>query len=138
MGDDDFERIIVLKRTPLFRDLDLGTLTAVAQAVRTRSWLRGDEVVPAGSARRDLLVLESGRLSIDGAPMSAPGCFGEVTLAGETISWPQITALEDSRAGFLAAILFEELQRDHPELLVQLCRHLGHRLRALETRPDRR
>ncbi|MDX1540170.1 MAG: hypothetical protein R3349_02075, partial [Geminicoccaceae bacterium] len=132
ISDELFERTIVLKRIPLFTDLPLNVLLAVAGAVSTRTWLEGDQVMPAGAERRGLLILESGRLSVDRVEWVAPACFGELALAGEAIVWPRVVALEDARGGFLDGLRFDELRQEHPELVIELCRHLARRLRHLE------
>lgn len=141
MDDLDFERIVALKRTPLFRGVPLETLVLVARAVEARVYLAGEEVIAAGSGGRDLLVLEAGALSVmhpEGTEtVPAPACFGEVALAGERMLWPRIKAARDARVSFLRAALFEELCRERPELAIALCRCLARRLREAAEGPRR-
>jgi CRP-like cAMP-binding protein len=58
-----------------------------------------------------------------------PACFGEIALVDEQIPWPRITALEESDVSLLRATTLQELCDEHPELAVELCRLLAHRLR---------
>jgi CRP-like cAMP-binding protein len=129
----EFERIVALKRTPLFRYVPFEIMAEVARSVQAHAYLAGDEVIAGGTGWQDLLVLETGALAIghgDGAgSLAAPGCFGEVALVGERIAWPRITALEDSRVSFLRATIFQDLCREHPELAIELSRLLARRLR---------
>jgi CRP-like cAMP-binding protein len=45
------------------------------------------------------------------------------------MSWPRITAVEDSRVSLLRATTFHELSSEHPEMALELCRLLARRLR---------
>jgi hypothetical protein len=133
LEDQDFERVVALKRMPLFRYVPFETIAEVARSVQVRTYLPGEEVIADGTRWQDLLILEAGALTVghgEGAQtLAAPACFGEVALAGERISWPRITALEDARVSFLRAVIFEELCREHPEIALELCRLLARRLR---------
>lgn len=133
LDDQEFQRIVTLKRLPLFRHVPLETMAEVARSVQARTYLTGEEVIAGGIGWQDLLILEAGALSIaqrrDAWTLTAPACFGELALAGERVPWPTITAIEDSRVSFLRATIFEELCREHPEIAIELCRLLARRLR---------
>lgn len=133
LDDQEFERIVTIKRMPLFRYVPFETIAEVARSVQVRTYLAGEEVSADGTRRQDLLMLEAGALTIalrNGAEiLAAPACFGEVALCGERMSWPRITALEEARVSFLRAAIFEELCREHPEIAIELCRLLARRLR---------
>lgn len=134
MDPQSFERIIALKRMPLFRYMPFDTVAQVARSAQVRTYLAGEEVVADGARRQDLLILEAGALTIGdrdgGHVLAAPACFGEVALSGERMSWPRITALEEARVSFLRATIFEELCREHPEIAIELCRLLARRLQG--------
>jgi len=133
LDHQEIERVVALKRTPLFRHVPFETMLEVARSVQARSYLAGEEVVAGGAGWQDLLILESGALSIRHAEvagsLAAPACFGEIAFAGERVPWPRITALEDARVAFLRATVFQELCREHPELAIELSRLLARRLR---------
>ena len=135
LDDQQLERIVALKRTPLFRYVPFETLVGVAKAVQARTYLAGEEVITGGTSRQDLLILEAGALSIghhDGpASLRAPACFGEVALAGEPMPWPRITAIEEARVSWLHATIFQELCGEHPEMALELSRLLARRLLAV-------
>jgi hypothetical protein len=134
MNQQEFERIIALKRMPLFRYVPFDTIAEVARSVQARTYLAGEEVIADGALRQELLILEAGALTIahqDGTQnLAAPACFGEVALCGERMSWPRITAFEDARVSFLRAAIYEDLCREHPEIAIELCRLLARRLRG--------
>jgi hypothetical protein len=136
LDDQEFERVVALKRTPLFRRVPLETLMEVARSVPARVYLAGERVIADGTGGQDLLILETGALEIghgDAATiLSAPACFGEVAVAGEAMFWPRITAVEDSRVSLLRATTFHELSSEHPEMALELCRLLARRLREAE------
>ena len=136
MDQQEFERIIALKRMPLFRYVPFDTIAEVARSLQARTYLAGEEVVADGALRQDLLILEAGALTIahhDGTQtLAAPACFGEVALCGERMFWPRITAFEEARVSFLRAAIFEELCREHPEIAIELCRLLARRLQGVD------
>jgi hypothetical protein len=140
MDHEGFERIIALKRMPLFRYMPFDTVAQVARAAQVRTYRSGEEVVADGGRRQDLLILEAGALTIGdrdrGHVLAAPACFGEVALSGERMSWPRITALEEARVSFLRATIFEELCREHPEIAMELCRLLARRLQGTGDAPS--
>jgi hypothetical protein len=133
MDDQEFERIVALKRTPPFRHVPFETLIEVARSVQARLYLAGEQVITDGLGGQVLLILEAGVLAIgDGAgarQIQGPDCFGEAAVAGEPMPWPRIVAVEDSRVSFLRAAVFQELCEEHPEMALELCRLLARRLR---------
>ena len=133
LDDQEFERIVALKRTPLFRYLPFETMVEVARSGQPRAYLAGEEVIANAAGWQDLLVLEAGVLSVGypggAADLTAPACFGEAALVGERMHWPRITAVEDCRVWFLRATLFQELCHEHPEIAIELCKLLARRVR---------
>jgi CRP-like cAMP-binding protein len=133
LDDQELERIIALKRTPLFRYVPFETMVEVARSGQPRTYLAGEQVIAHAGGWQDLLILETGVLSVEqpggAATLAAPACFGELALVGERMPWPRITAVEDSRIWFLRATLFQELCHEHPEMAIELCRLLARRVR---------
>ncbi len=131
LEDQELERVVALKRTPLFRYVPFETVLAVARAGQPRTYLAGEQV-SAEAGRQELLILEAGALSVEhpggASTLAAPACLGEAALVGEPAPWPRIIALEDCRIWFLRAALFEELCHDHPQIAIELCRLLARRM----------
>jgi CRP/FNR family transcriptional regulator, cyclic AMP receptor protein len=140
LDDQQFERVLALKRTPLFRHVPFETLIEVARSVQARLYLAGEQVITNGTGGQALLILEAGVLTIDHSDgvrtVTAPACFGEVAVAGEPMTWPRITALEDARVSFLRAAMFQELCREHPDMALELCRLLARRIRGAGAADD--
>jgi hypothetical protein len=133
LDDQELERIIALKRTPLFRYVPFETMVEVARSGQPRTYLAGEQVTANAGGWQDLLILETGVLSVEqpggATTLAAPACFGELALVGERMPWPRITAIEDARIWFLHATLFQELCHEHPEMAIELCRLLARRVR---------
>ena len=53
-------------------------------------------------------------------------------LIGEVVPTGPIVAIEPCRVLLLHAIVLQDLSRDHPEILLELCRSLARRVRAAE------
>jgi hypothetical protein len=139
LDDQEFERVIALKRTPLFRYVPFETMMEVARSVQSRVYLAGEQVVASGTGWQDLLILEAGALSIEDAEgttkLAAPACFGEVVLVGEPPLFQRVVAIEDSTVLRLHRVIFHDLIQDHPELGMELAKLLARRLRRLHERP---
>jgi hypothetical protein len=139
VDDQEFERVIALKRTPLFRCVPFETMVEVARSVRSRGYLAGEEVIASSTDRQDLLILEAGALAIEDAEgttkLAAPACFGEVVLLGEPPLFQRVVAIEDSTVLRLHRVIFRDLIEDHPELGMELAKLLARRLRRLHERP---
>jgi CRP-like cAMP-binding protein len=136
LDEQDLERVLVLKRIPLFRYLSLDTLLAVARAVQSRQYLPGDIVVSGREQPDQCYILEAGTVSLSrGATaerLAAPACLNELVLIGEVAPTGPIVALEPCRVLLLHAVVLQDLSRDHPEILLELCRSLARRVRAAE------
>ena len=134
--EQDLERVLVLKRIPLFRYLPLDTLLAIAHSVQSRRYAPGDVIANDGERLEHCHILEAGFVSIDHGGrterLTAPTWFNELVLIGEATPTGRILALEACRVLHLHAVVFQDLSRDHPEILLELCRVLARRVRAAE------
>lgn len=133
LEDQELERVVALKHMPLFRYIPFETVLEVARAGQPRTYLAGEQVIAETAGRQELLILESGLLSVEhgggASTLAAPACLGEAALVGEPMPWPRITAVEDSRIWFLHAALFQDLCHEHPEMAIELCKLLARRMR---------
>ena len=131
LNDKDLERILILKRIPLFRYLPLDTLLAVSHSAKSRRYLPGDTIVTGRERLEHCHILEVGAISIDrggtSERLAAPACLNELVLVGEAMPIGRILALEPCRVLLLHAVVLQDLSREHPEILVELCRTLARR-----------
>ena len=136
LDEQDLERVLVLKQIPLFRYLPLDTLLAVSRSVESRRYLPGDAIVNGQGRLEHCHILEAGVIAIDrdgsSEALTAPACLNELVLIGEVMPIGRIVALQPCRVLLLHAVVFHDLSRDHPEILLELCRILARRIRAAE------
>jgi hypothetical protein len=137
LDEQDLERVLVLKRISLFRYLSLDTLLAVSRAVQLRQYLPGDVIVSGREQPDQCHILEAGTVSLNrggtAETLAAPACLNELVLIGEVAPTGPIVALEPCRVLRLHAVVLQDLSRDYPEILLELCRNLARRVRAAES-----
>ena len=90
----------MLKRVPLFADLDDRELHQIAETMRERRFAAGDTVTQEGAGGAGFFVVESGEaeVSVDGAPrgsIRAGDYFGEIALLTGSDRTATITAKSD-------------------------------------------
>ncbi len=135
--EDDMERILLLKRVPLFRYLPLDTLLAVGRVLEHREYIDGDTILEADRRWDHFCLIEAGEVELR-APegrvehLVAPAHFGELVLADEHARSPKVVAVGDCSLLRLHRIVFQDLSRDYPDMLMELCRLLAQRLRRTE------
>lgn len=133
---EDLERVLTLKRLAFFRYLPLETLLALSRVLEAEALLAGDVIRPGGGRIDHVYILETGRVRVVAGEMAttlrAPAHFGEIALVGELVRCERIDALEPSRLLRLQRIVFDDLARDHPEIVMELCKLLAKRLRQAD------
>ena len=133
------ERILLLKRVPLFRYLPLDTLLAVSRALERRHYIDRETVLEAGGSPGPCLVHRNrcGRPDLAGGTVEhlvAPAHFGELILADDAAARPPGRRRRRLHRLALHRIVFHDLSRDHPDMLMELCKLLARRLRRAEDR----
>ena len=138
---DLFERVWMLKRTPLFADVDSEDLKSVAQELEEESFVAGERLFEAGEPGDRAYFIARGRIGIarrgDASPeemLSSIGvneCFGELSLLDERPREVAARVLEDATLLSLDKQRFQSLVERHPPLVLGLLRSLGARLRGI-------
>ena len=90
----------MLKKVPLFADLDERELGQIAGSMRERTFSAGDTVTQEGAGGAGFFVVESGEaaVSVDGEPRGTIGAgdyFGEIALLTGSDRTATITATSD-------------------------------------------
>ncbi len=90
----------MLKKVPLFADLDARELAQISASMRERRFAAGETVTQEGAGGAGFFVVESGHadVSVDGTPRGtiAPGdYFGEIALLTGSDRTATITATSD-------------------------------------------
>lgn len=137
-GERDLQRVLLLKRLAVFRDLPLDTLEALVRDLRPQAYHAGEVVLREGALLDHLGVLEAGSLTLTSRTgrqevVTVPGCYGEAALSGEPVTGLRIEARERSRVLRLSPLAFEALSQDRPELALALARFLARRLQLRST-----
>jgi CRP-like cAMP-binding protein len=136
------ERLLALQRVPLFAELSLDQIDAIAALVRTADLPAGEVVVREGDPGRELFVLLEGEVRVVrglGTPherelsrMRAITTFGEIAVLDGDPRSASIAALSDVRMLVLDGDRFQELVLQVPEIGLEVIRAVTKRLRVAE------
>jgi CRP/FNR family cyclic AMP-dependent transcriptional regulator len=115
----------LLKRVPIFSDLDRKELERIAASMKQRTFSAGDTVTAEGSTGVGFFVIEDGeaRVTIGGEERRrlGPGdYFGEVALLNESARTATITAESDLRCYGMTSWEFRPLVETHGSIAWKL------------------
>ncbi len=115
----------LLKRVPIFSDLDKKELERIATSMKQRTFNAGDTVTSEGQAGVGFFVIEAGQASVtvggDERRKLGPGdYFGEVALLNESARTATITAETDLRCYGLTSWEFRPLVETHGSIAWKL------------------
>jgi len=138
------ERLLALRRIPLFSHLSLDELSAIAAQTRVVSYLAGEIVVHEGESGDELYALLEGGVDAvinHGSPeeqrvnqLSAPDCFGEISILDGSPRSATIIVRSDARMIALPGNLLRDILRDVPQMAIDMLRALSSKLRAADHR----
>jgi CRP/FNR family cyclic AMP-dependent transcriptional regulator len=115
----------LLKRVPIFSDLDRKELDRIAASMKPRTFNAGDTVTTEGQTGVGFFVIESGEATVtvggDERRKLGPGdYFGEVALLNESARTATITANSDLRCYGLTSWEFRPLVETHGSIAWKL------------------
>ena len=115
----------LLKRVPLFSDLDPKELDRIAASMKERTFSAGDKVTSEGSTGVGFFLIESGsaKVTVGGADRRqlGPGdYFGEVALLNESARTATIVAESDLKCYGLTSWEFRPLVETHGSIAWKL------------------
>ena len=133
------DRLLFLRNVPIFESCSLDDLYAMQQVMKRADYLPDEVIVRQGAHGEELFVLLEGEVKVgqggpsgftDFARLYPGSMFGEMALFGEGERSADIVAV-----GYVACLVlershFEDLTRQRPGILMQMCRVFGGRLRA--------
>lgn len=141
---DLFERVMLLKQSPVFDQLNTEDLRAVARNLEQENYFRGDRVFDLGEHGDRMYILRSGRvgISLQAAASSGPfvaelgpgECFGEMNLLDGLPRSASAHVLEDAVLLSLEKSRFRHLIVNYPELSLGMLKSLSLRLRKANLR----
>lgn len=137
------ERVIHLKKIPMFSELQLRELAGIASIAKERSFPAGSLIIQEGAPGDSLFLVLQGKVSVVKATGSSQPlvlaeigpdeCFGEMALFDRQPRSASVVAAEDTYVMELGRFEFEEIMREFPVIAVHACRVLSRRLRELHS-----
>ena len=132
------ERVLFLRRVPLFDELTPADLGAIAEVAQERSFTEGEVLASEGELGDELLIVASGTVRVEtgGAEIARRGrgeVVGEMSLITGGPRMASLVADGDVRAIRIGRREFESMIHDRPDIGIGVMRVLAHRL--AETRP---
>ena len=124
---------------PIFESCSLDDLYAMQQVMKRADYLSDEVIVKQGAHGEELFVLLEGEVKVrqsgpsgftDFARLKPGSMFGEMALFGEGERSADIVAVGYTCCLVLERSHFEDLARQRPGILLQICRVFGGRLRA--------
>jgi CRP/FNR family cyclic AMP-dependent transcriptional regulator len=141
---DLFDRLLMLKQSPVFSLVPTDDLRQVAQALDEQRFFSGDRIFEINAHGDKLYILVSGRvgISLDHDPASenfiailGPGdCFGEMNLLDDRPRSATARVIEDAVVLSLDKARLRGLILSYPEISIGMLRSLSLRLREANLR----
>lgn len=141
---DLFDRLMLLKKSPVFSMVATDDLRMVAQALEQQQYFKGDRVFEINQQGDYLYLLVSGRvgITIEQDPSSTnyiatlgPGdSFGEMNLLDDLPRSATAQVLEDSTILALEKSRLKCLIQSYPDISIGMLRSLSLRIREANTR----
>ena len=136
------ERVIQLKKIPMFSELQARELAAIGSIARERSFQAGAVIIQEGTVGESLFLILRGRVSVvkdmgSPSPMNLAEIgpdewFGEMALFDREPRSASVVALEDTELLELGRFEFEEIMREFPRIAIHACQVFTRRLRELQ------
>ena len=129
----------MLKRVPLFSDLDNRELDSIAQSMKRRQFSAGQEIAREGESGVGFFVIQDGnaKVTVHGQERRrlGPGdYFGEIALIAQSKRTASVTAESDLTAYGMTFWDFRPLVEQNASIAWKLLQVLGKRLQAAEQR----
>ncbi len=138
------ERLLILRRIPLFNSMTLEQLEAINKIVREAHYLKGEVVIREGDIGSELYLLVAGSVNVYknyGTPqeillttLSGINYFGEMAILDDEPRSASIVINEDADLLCLDGDQLKDLINDIPEIAFEIFRVLTQRIRSSEAR----
>jgi CRP/FNR family cyclic AMP-dependent transcriptional regulator len=134
------DRMELLRRVPLFADLERKELEQIAASLRERRFGAGETVLTEGHAGIGFFVIADGTAKVtvrgeDRATLGRGDYFGEIALIAETERTATVTAETDLECLGLTSWEFRPLVEQNGEIAWKLIQALARKLPQREQRP---
>ena len=145
---DFFERVLFLKRAPVFAEVDTDDLRYVAQAVEEQTFVAGERIFDINERGDHMYIVASGKVGISIAPdpsvqdfiavLGEGECFGEMNLLDELPRSATALALDDTHVLTLQKARLRGLLMSYPGIAIGMLRAFSLRLRHAHERARER
>jgi CRP/FNR family cyclic AMP-dependent transcriptional regulator len=136
---DLFDRLMLLKQSPIFSMVMTDDLRVVAQALEQLQYFAGDRVFETGDQGDNLYIIVTGKIGIaldaktNGtdyiAILTSGDCFGEMNLLDDLPRSATAVVLEDTTLLSLEKTRLRSLIQSYPDMSIGMLRSLSLRLR---------
>jgi len=141
---DIFDRLLLLKQSPVFSMVSTDDLRMVAQSLEKQEYFAGDHIFEINDQGDHLYILVSGRIgiTIDKDPCSenyiallGPGdTFGEMNLLDDLPRSATAHVLEDATVLTLEKTRLRGLIQSYPDISIGMLRSMSLRIREVNLR----
>lgn len=141
---DIFDRVLLLKRSPVFSMVNTDDLRVVAQSLETQQYFAGDRVFEINDQGDLLYLLYSGKvgLTIDDDPdsnkfiaiLEGGDTFGEMNLLDDLPRSATVHVLEDSVVLTLEKTRLRGLIQSYPDISIGMLRSMSLKVREVNSR----
>lgn len=139
-----FERILLLKKSDIFREVNTEDLRVVAYALEEEAYFNGDRLFDINDFGDQMYIITSGKvaISIDPEPsvkrfvaeLGAGECVGEMAILDSLPRSATAHIIEDATFLVLDKARLKALILRYPELALGMMRGLSSRLRSANRR----
>ncbi len=136
---DLFERILLLKKSPIFSEVSTEDLRSVAMELEDEQYFKGDKVFEINNYGDHMYILQQGKIGISlesdansnkyVATLGQGDCFGEMNLLDDQPRSATAIVLEDAQLLSLEKTRLHGLILHYPELSLGILKSLSLRLR---------
>jgi len=136
---DLYERLLLLKKMPLFSEVYTDDLEAIAEALEEDHFLRDDIIFRQYDPADRMYIVVRGRVSISLSSepdsdrmveLGAGECFGEMGLLDGLPRSASSQALEDTDVLVMEKAALHNILLCYPEIAVGMLRHLSRMVRS--------
>lgn len=132
------DKVALLRRVPLFAELDDRSLQAIATLAREQDAKAGTVLMREGDRGETFLVIVDGTVRVEQSgrevrSMTAGGFLGEIALAGDRPRTATATCVSDCRLLSLGHFEFDRLLVTFPEVRTKVLAAIERRARANPT-----
>ena len=136
---DFFDRIVILKLTPIFREVATDDLRVVVEEMQEEAYFAGERVFEINDPSDRMYVVLTGKIGISIRPdpkvkdyvsiVEAGGCFGEMGPLDGSPRSGTAHVIEDSLLLYLDKLKLHGLISSYPELALGLLHGMSARVR---------